>query len=112
MSDVSNYFSAWETLPEDEPQLCIAVRRPESPPRHYEAVNRCGGVEYSVSSNEDSARSRIFTRYSYDYDVGLKAAGKKYLVELYCSVHRNTWDTRQFENTSFTISAPVACRSF
>ncbi|KAK6739635.1 hypothetical protein RB195_008247 [Necator americanus] len=23
--------------------LCIAVRRPESPPRHYEAVNRCGG---------------------------------------------------------------------
>ncbi|KAK6754270.1 hypothetical protein RB195_013334 [Necator americanus] len=43
MSDVSNSFSAWETLPEDEPPLCIAVRRPVSPPRHYEAVNRCGG---------------------------------------------------------------------
>ncbi|KAK6750165.1 hypothetical protein RB195_002265 [Necator americanus] len=43
MSDVSNPFSAWETLPEDEPPLCIAVRRPVSPPRHYEAVNRCGG---------------------------------------------------------------------
>ncbi|KAK6765622.1 hypothetical protein RB195_025502 [Necator americanus] len=38
MSDVSNSFSAWETLPEDEPPLCIAVRRPVSPPRHYEAV--------------------------------------------------------------------------
>ncbi|KAK6762027.1 hypothetical protein RB195_022935 [Necator americanus] len=37
MSDVSNSFSAWETLPEDEPPLCIAVRRPVSPPRHYEA---------------------------------------------------------------------------
>ncbi|KAK6753964.1 hypothetical protein RB195_013135 [Necator americanus] len=39
MSDVSNSFSAWDTLPEDEPPLCIAVRRPVSPPRHYEAVN-------------------------------------------------------------------------
>ncbi|KAK6745398.1 hypothetical protein RB195_011868 [Necator americanus] len=38
MSDVSNSFSAWETLPEDEPPLCIAVRRPVSPPRQYEAV--------------------------------------------------------------------------
>ncbi|KAK6734347.1 hypothetical protein RB195_017868 [Necator americanus] len=38
MSDVSNSFSAWETLPEDEPPLYIAVRRPVSPPRHYEAV--------------------------------------------------------------------------
>ncbi|KAK6729010.1 hypothetical protein RB195_006206 [Necator americanus] len=38
MSDVSNSFSAWETLPEDEPPLCIAVRRPVSPPRHYEAL--------------------------------------------------------------------------
>ncbi|KAK6762524.1 hypothetical protein RB195_023301 [Necator americanus] len=37
MSDVSNSFSAWETLPEDEPPLCIAVRCPVSPPRHYEA---------------------------------------------------------------------------
>ncbi|KAK6764029.1 hypothetical protein RB195_024384 [Necator americanus] len=36
MSVVSNYFSARETLPEDEPPLCIAVRRPESLPRHYE----------------------------------------------------------------------------
>ncbi|KAK6757216.1 hypothetical protein RB195_015193 [Necator americanus] len=26
MSDVSISFSAWETLPEDEPPLCIAVR--------------------------------------------------------------------------------------
>ncbi|KAK6729878.1 hypothetical protein RB195_006746 [Necator americanus] len=43
MSDVSNFFSAWETLPEDEPPLFIAVRHPESPPRHYEAVDRCGG---------------------------------------------------------------------
>ncbi|KAK6760864.1 hypothetical protein RB195_022074 [Necator americanus] len=43
MSDVSNSFSAWETLPEDESPLCIAVRCPVSPPRHYEAVNRCGG---------------------------------------------------------------------
>ncbi|KAK6760481.1 hypothetical protein RB195_021809 [Necator americanus] len=44
MSDVSNSFSAWETLPEDEPPLCIAIRRPVSPPRHYEAIrfeNRC-----------------------------------------------------------------------
>ncbi|KAK6728953.1 hypothetical protein RB195_006171 [Necator americanus] len=40
MSDVSNSFSAWETLPEDEPPLCIAVRRPVSPPRHYEAMAR------------------------------------------------------------------------
>ena len=47
MSDVSNSFSAWETLPEDEPPLCIAVRRPVSPPRHYEAVNRCGGMQLS-----------------------------------------------------------------
>ena len=44
MSDVSNSFSAWETLPEDEPPLCIAVRRPESLPRHYEVVNRCRAV--------------------------------------------------------------------
>ncbi|KAK6730821.1 hypothetical protein RB195_007343 [Necator americanus] len=40
MSDVSNSFSAWETLPEDEPPLCIAVRRPVSPPRHNEAEER------------------------------------------------------------------------
>ncbi|KAK6754352.1 hypothetical protein RB195_013385 [Necator americanus] len=39
MSDVSNSFSAWETLPEDEPPPCIAVRRPVSPPRHYEATS-------------------------------------------------------------------------
>ncbi|KAK6764349.1 hypothetical protein RB195_024612 [Necator americanus] len=26
MSDVSNSFSAWETLPEEEPPLCIADR--------------------------------------------------------------------------------------
>ncbi|KAK6739397.1 hypothetical protein RB195_008090 [Necator americanus] len=44
MSDVSNSFTAWETLPEDEPPLCIAVRRPVSP-HHYEAVNRCGATE-------------------------------------------------------------------
>ncbi|KAK6748157.1 hypothetical protein RB195_001029 [Necator americanus] len=31
MLDVSNSFSAWETLPEDEPPLCIAVRCPVSP---------------------------------------------------------------------------------
>ncbi|KAK6763025.1 hypothetical protein RB195_023647 [Necator americanus] len=37
MSDVSN-SSAWKTLPEDEPPLCIAVRRPEWPPRHYDEV--------------------------------------------------------------------------
>ncbi|KAK6749242.1 hypothetical protein RB195_001692 [Necator americanus] len=57
MSDVSNSFSAWETLLEDETpagspklrklrKLCIAVRRPLSPPRHHEAVNRCGGHDY------------------------------------------------------------------
>ncbi|KAK6758361.1 hypothetical protein RB195_015898 [Necator americanus] len=45
MSDVSNSISAWETLPEEEPPLCIAARRPVSPPRHYEAVNRCGVVD-------------------------------------------------------------------
>ncbi|KAK6761458.1 hypothetical protein RB195_022504 [Necator americanus] len=38
MSDVSN-FSAWETLPEDESPPCIAVRRPEPPPRHFEAAS-------------------------------------------------------------------------
>ncbi|KAK6765476.1 hypothetical protein RB195_025406 [Necator americanus] len=38
MSDVSNSFSAWETVPEDEPPLCITVRRPESLPRLYDAV--------------------------------------------------------------------------
>ncbi|KAK6760494.1 hypothetical protein RB195_021818 [Necator americanus] len=38
MSDVSNSFSAWETLPEDESPLPIAVRRPVLPPRHYEAL--------------------------------------------------------------------------
>ncbi|KAK6756502.1 hypothetical protein RB195_014736 [Necator americanus] len=27
----------WEILPENEPPLCIAVPRPESPPPHYEA---------------------------------------------------------------------------
>ncbi|KAK6733577.1 hypothetical protein RB195_017370 [Necator americanus] len=43
MSNLSNSFSAWEILPEDEAPLSIAVRRPELPPRHYEAVNRCGG---------------------------------------------------------------------
>ncbi|KAK6765588.1 hypothetical protein RB195_025477 [Necator americanus] len=43
MSEVSNSFSAWETLPKDEPPLCIAVRRPESPPRHYEAVSFLNG---------------------------------------------------------------------
>ncbi|KAK6733589.1 hypothetical protein RB195_017378 [Necator americanus] len=37
MSNASNSFSAWETLPEDEPPLCIVVRRPVLPPRHYEA---------------------------------------------------------------------------
>ncbi|KAK6762385.1 hypothetical protein RB195_023194 [Necator americanus] len=42
MSDVSNSFSAWETLPEDEPPLCIAVRRTVSPPRHYEAEKNMG----------------------------------------------------------------------
>ncbi|KAK6732604.1 hypothetical protein RB195_016769 [Necator americanus] len=30
--------------------LCIAFRRPESPPHHYEAVNHCGG-----SDEEDNA---------------------------------------------------------
>ncbi|KAK6761758.1 hypothetical protein RB195_022730 [Necator americanus] len=30
------------------PPLCVAVRRPESPPSHYEAVNRCGGALYYV----------------------------------------------------------------
>ncbi|KAK6764214.1 hypothetical protein RB195_024507 [Necator americanus] len=54
MSDESDSFSAWETLPEDEPPLCIAVRRPVSPPGHYEAVNRCGdqyvGLPQTVSS--------------------------------------------------------------
>ncbi|KAK6752241.1 hypothetical protein RB195_003578 [Necator americanus] len=39
MSDVSN-SSAWETLPEDKPPLCIALRRPESLPHHYETVGR------------------------------------------------------------------------
>ncbi|KAK6758401.1 hypothetical protein RB195_015924 [Necator americanus] len=34
-------FSASEILLEDEPPLCIVVRRPESPSRHYEAENRC-----------------------------------------------------------------------
>ncbi|KAK6744752.1 hypothetical protein RB195_011460 [Necator americanus] len=50
MSEVSNSFSAWETLPEDEPPLCIAVRRAVSPPRHYEAVNRCGGKFIQAST--------------------------------------------------------------
>ncbi|KAK6765587.1 hypothetical protein RB195_025476 [Necator americanus] len=45
MSEVSNSFSAWETLPKDEPPLCIAVRRPESPPRHYEAHIHCLSTE-------------------------------------------------------------------
>ncbi|KAK6757173.1 hypothetical protein RB195_015160 [Necator americanus] len=36
MSDVSNSYSAWETLPEDELPLGIAVRRPVLPPRHYD----------------------------------------------------------------------------
>ncbi|KAK6762222.1 hypothetical protein RB195_023076 [Necator americanus] len=43
MSDVSNSFSAWATMLEDDPPLCIAVRRPKSPPPHYEAVNHRGG---------------------------------------------------------------------
>ncbi|KAK6742501.1 hypothetical protein RB195_010019 [Necator americanus] len=38
-SDVSNFLSPWETLPESEPPLCIAVRRPESPPRRYEVCS-------------------------------------------------------------------------
>ncbi|KAK6761488.1 hypothetical protein RB195_022526 [Necator americanus] len=45
MSDVSNSFSAWETLLEHEPPLCIAVRRPESPPRYYEAYDVIGLTE-------------------------------------------------------------------
>ncbi|KAK6728520.1 hypothetical protein RB195_005888 [Necator americanus] len=56
MSDVSNSFSAWETLPEDEPPLCIAVRRPESHPRHYEAVNRCEDL-----CEDDTTRAVIAT---------------------------------------------------
>ncbi|KAK6757977.1 hypothetical protein RB195_015664 [Necator americanus] len=43
-SETVSMASPWETLPEDEPPLCIAVRRPVSPSRHYEAVNRCGGL--------------------------------------------------------------------
>ncbi|KAK6751410.1 hypothetical protein RB195_003044 [Necator americanus] len=48
MSDDSNSFSAWEILPEDEPPLCIAVRRPMSPPRHYDAVNCVEGANASM----------------------------------------------------------------
>ncbi|KAK6748243.1 hypothetical protein RB195_001084 [Necator americanus] len=55
MSDASNSFSAWETLPEDEPPLCIAAPLPESPPRHYEAVNLCGG------SGDDDQESDNYT---------------------------------------------------
>ncbi|KAK6763589.1 hypothetical protein RB195_024058 [Necator americanus] len=47
MSDVSSSFSAWETLPQDEPPLCIAVRRPVSPPRHYEAHSNARGRRYT-----------------------------------------------------------------
>ncbi|KAK6742260.1 hypothetical protein RB195_009865 [Necator americanus] len=59
MSDVSNSFSAWETLPEDEPPLCIAVRRPVSPPRHYEARKKVWKTERIpiVGSKRHEART-------------------------------------------------------
>ncbi|KAK6761664.1 hypothetical protein RB195_022665 [Necator americanus] len=66
MSDVSDSFSAWETLPEDEPPLCIAVRRPVSPPRHYEAVNRCrgAGVKYE-KTNQSFSLSLLSVTFSF-----------------------------------------------
>ncbi|KAK6761665.1 hypothetical protein RB195_022665 [Necator americanus] len=59
MSDVSDSFSAWETLPEDEPPLCIAVRRPVSPPRHYEA-----GVKYE-KTNQSFSLSLLSVTFSF-----------------------------------------------
>ncbi|KAK6737063.1 hypothetical protein RB195_019641 [Necator americanus] len=75
MSDVSNSFSAWETLPEDEPPLCIAVRRPVSPPRHYEAVNRCGGERHKVEKKNRAyqATGHINSEAKYNTENERKA---------------------------------------
>ncbi|KAK6763977.1 hypothetical protein RB195_024347 [Necator americanus] len=62
MSDVSNSFSAWETLPEDEPPLCIAVRRPESPPRHYEAPSSEPGKIKAISDLFSQAPGNAMTK--------------------------------------------------
>ncbi|KAK6742579.1 hypothetical protein RB195_010065 [Necator americanus] len=48
---VMSLSSAWETLPEDKPPLCFAVRRPESPPRHYEASGTCTLREATIFSS-------------------------------------------------------------
>ncbi|KAK6762028.1 hypothetical protein RB195_022935 [Necator americanus] len=58
MSDVSNSFSAWETLPEDEPPLCIAVRRPVSPPRHYEAIKN---IESRINGHKYESKKKMLT---------------------------------------------------
>ncbi|KAK6765589.1 hypothetical protein RB195_025477 [Necator americanus] len=66
MSEVSNSFSAWETLPKDEPPLCIAVRRPESPPRHYEAVRRRPVVKAKLAvARLLSSRKSLFAAPAY-----------------------------------------------
>ncbi|KAK6765113.1 hypothetical protein RB195_025159 [Necator americanus] len=70
MSDVSNSFSAWKTLPEDKPALCIAFRRSVSPPRHYEAK-----FNYLVNALRGEARELIrrypITDSNYDHAVDL-----------------------------------------
>ncbi|KAK6761740.1 hypothetical protein RB195_022718 [Necator americanus] len=74
MSDVSNSFSARETLPEDEPPLCIAVRCPESPSGHYEAVNRCGSCTFYMLKSVVTAVGLDvkFPRRSSGANLGVK----------------------------------------
>ncbi|KAK6761047.1 hypothetical protein RB195_022204 [Necator americanus] len=76
MLDVSN-SSAWETLSEDEPPLCIALRRPVSPPRHYEAVNRCGGAHAMSPVN-----GLVFLNDSELLSVGQDANIKHWKINL------------------------------
>ncbi|KAK6728893.1 hypothetical protein RB195_006136 [Necator americanus] len=68
--NVSNSFSAWETLSEDEHPLCIAVRRPVSPPHHYEAVNRCGGFTASYWRGGDTGLT-VETHYSNKLETAI-----------------------------------------
>ncbi|KAK6735024.1 hypothetical protein RB195_018306 [Necator americanus] len=61
MSGVSNSSSARKTISEDVRWLCIADRRPESPPRHYEAAQR------SRAMNEETYKPLWFEQKDDDF---------------------------------------------
>ncbi|KAK6739378.1 hypothetical protein RB195_008075 [Necator americanus] len=88
MSDVSYSFSTWETLPEDEPPLCIAVRRPESPSRHYEA--RRGIKDNLVIPNGKAERPET-KKPNGSIQSGGKNAGKAFNLSMDRSKHGSSY---------------------